>query len=408
MNYIIIYTNEDIDTICIIEDNRLVEYYIEKRENEKLLGNIYRGRVENVLKGMDAAFVNIGEGKNGYLHLRDVLDKEQIISKEKYKIDKIIKSGEEVIVQVIKEAIGTKGPKLSAHISIPGRYLVLTPYYLGINISRKIKDNNEIKRLKIIGNSFSQDNIGIIFRTASNGIDESLLREEYKYLLNIFNKIESQRNFLPTPKLIYKEPSLAYKIARDYLDKADYKIFTNNKDIYDQLLELEDNLNQNIKHRIKFNKDISTEYNKTIQDGIKVGLQRKVDLNSGGYIVIDETEALTAIDVNTGKYTGSLSLSETIYNINMEASEEIARQIRLRNIGGIIIIDFIDMKNDEHIQKVLYKLSSCFESDKNKPRIIDITKLGLVEVSRKKLSPTLKSQTTNNCPVCHGSGRVIK
>lgn len=408
MNYIIIYTNEDIDTICIIEDNRLVEYYIEKRENEKLLGNIYRGRVENVLKGMDAAFVNIGEGKNGYLHLRDVLDKEQIISKEKYKIDKIIKSGEEVIVQVIKEAIGTKGPKLSAHISIPGRYLVLTPYYLGINISRKIKDNNEIKRLKIIGNSFSQDNIGIIFRTASNGIDESLLREEYKYLLNIFNKIESQRNFLPTPKLIYKEPSLAYKIARDYLDKADYKIFTNNKDIYDQLLELEDNLNQNIKHRIKFNKDISTEYNKTIQDGIKVGLQRKVDLNSGGYIVIDETEALTAIDVNTGKYTGSLSLSETIYNINMEASEEIARQIRLRNIGGIIIIDFIDMKNDEHIQKVLYKLSSCFESDKNKPRIIDITKLGLVEVSRKKLSPTLKSQITNNCPVCHGSGRVIK
>ena len=408
MNYIFVDSKDGVNKVGIVEDNNLVEYYIEEEDKKKLVGNIYRGRVDNVLIGMNASFVNIGEGKNGYLYIKDALDKEQLSSNEKFKIDDVLKAGDDIIVQVIKEPLGEKGPKLTTHISIPGRYLVLTPFSNGINISRKIKDTKEIERLKAIGKEIANANTGLIFRTVSYGISEEILVEEYNVLLEIYRKIEAQRNFLPTPKLLYKELYLVYQIIRDTFNQKNYKIIINNEKMYNELIELDYYFSYGLRDRTTLDLGFSIKYNTNIQKGISEAFKRKVNLKSGGYIVIDETEALTAIDVNTGKYVGNYSFDETIVNTNMEATEEIARQVRLRDIGGIIIIDFIDMKDKNDESMVLNSLAKYFRLDRNKPNILGITKLGLVEVTRKKIRPTLDSRISIKCPTCNGRGRIQK
>ncbi|HLR21973.1 MAG TPA: Rne/Rng family ribonuclease [Tissierellaceae bacterium] len=408
MNYIFIDSNNGINKIGIVEDRRLVEYYTEKEEENKLVGNIYRGRVENVFRGLNAAFVNIGEEKNGYLYIKDVLSREKILSPKRYNINDLLKSGEDIIVQVIKESFGDKGPKISKDISIPGRYIVLTPYSEKINISRRIKGKKEINRLKSIGEDIKEDNHGLIFRTLSEEVDKETLEEEYKTLIKIYKNIEERRNFLPTPKLLYRELDLIYKIVRDNFNQKDYRIITNNKKVYENLLEMDEYFSYGLKEKTTLDPDFSAKYNGNIQSDIDKAFNRKVNLKSGGYIVIDETEALTAIDVNTGKYVGSQSLSKTVLNTNLEAIKEIARQIRLRDIGGIIIIDFIDMRNKIHVSKLIRNLKREFKNDRNKPIVVDITKLGLVEVTRKRVRPTLDSTTTTECPTCHGVGRIQK
>ncbi|MDR7870268.1 MAG: Rne/Rng family ribonuclease [Tissierellaceae bacterium] len=408
MNYIFISSKDGTNKVGIVEDNRLVEYYTEEEDYEKLVGNVYRGRVENVLKGMGAAFVDIGEGKNAYLNVKDAYNKEQLQSHKSYTIDQVLKSGDEVIVQVIKEALGAKGPKITTHISIPGRCIVLTPYSNDINISRKIKDSTEIKRLKSIGENIIKNDIGLIFRTNSQDVSEDLLSSEYNELLNINEKIETQRGFLPTPKLIYKEMDLVYKIVRDTFNERDYQIIVNNKEVYNHILELGYFYSYSVENRIVLDESFCIEENKKIQEDIGDAFNRKVRLNSGGYIVIDETEALTAIDVNTGKYIGALSLRDTVLKTNLEAAEEIARQIRLRDIGGIIIVDFIDMKKKKDVSTVLTSLANSFKMDRNKPTIVGLTKLNLVEVTRKKIRPTLDNTISIKCPTCLGRGRIQK
>lgn len=408
MNYIFISSKDGINKVGIVEENRLVEFYTEEDNNEKLVGNVYRGRVENVLRGMGAAFVDIGEGKNAYLYVKDAYNKEQLLSKENYTIDQVLKSGEDVMVQVIKEALEVKGPKVTTHISIPGRFIVLTPYSNDINISRKIKDNVEIKRLKDIGEKSKKEDIGLIFRTNSQEIKEDVLIDEYNELLKIYNKIENQKGFLPTPKLIYKEIDLVYKIVRDTFNERDYQIIVNNKEIYNHILELSYFYSYSVENRIILDEKFCIEEKKEIQNDIGEAFGRKVMLKSGGYIVIDETEALTAIDVNTGRYIGALSLRDTILKTNLEAAEEIARQIRLRDIGGIIIVDFIDMKTKNDISLVLSILAKNFIVDRNKPNIIGVTKLNLVEITRKKIRPTLDNSISIKCPTCLGRGRIQK
>lgn len=408
MNYIFISSKDGINKVGIVEDNRLVEFYTEEDNNEKLVGNVYRGRVENVLKGMGAAFVDIGEGKNTYLNVKDAYSREQLLSRENYTIDQVLKSGDDVMVQVIKEALEAKGPKVTTHISIPGRYIVLTPYSKAINISRKIKDSNETKRLKDIGKKAKVNDIGMIFRTNAQEVKEDVLIDEYNQLLEINTKIEHQKGFLPTPKLIYKELDLVYKIVRDTFNEKKYQIIVNNKDVYNHILELGYFYSYSMENRIILDEKFCIEEYKDIQNDIDQAFDRKVMLKSGGYIVIDETEALTAIDVNTGKYVGALSLRDTILKTNLEAAEEIARQIRLRDIGGIIIVDFIDMKSKNDISVVLSALAKQFRIDRNKPNIVGITKLNLVEITRKKIRPTLDSTISVKCPTCLGRGRVQK
>lgn len=408
MNYIFIDSKEKIKKMGIVEDNRLAEYFIEEKNNQKLVGNIYRARILNVLRGMDAAFLNIGEGKNAYLHVKDALNLEQMYSDKKFKINRVLTQGEDIIVQVIKDPVGNKGPKLTTHISIPARFMVLTPYSRTINVSRKISEKSEVKRLKKIGKDMIEENIGLIFRTNAEDVEEKMLIEEYRSLVRLYKKIERQKNFNPSPKLLYKEADAALKLIRDTYNEKKYKIIVNERESYKEILELEDSFSQNIKDNIEYKKNFSVDTNPVINRDLAIAQNRNVALDSGGYIVIDETEALTAIDVNTGKYTGSISLKGTILRTNLEAAEEIARQIKLRNIGGIIIIDFIDMKSRKDISKVLSSLKESFKNDKNKPNLIGITKLGLAEVTRKRLGPALSFRLMKDCENCHGTGKLKK
>ncbi|MBU5440018.1 Rne/Rng family ribonuclease [Tissierella sp. MSJ-40] len=407
MNYIFIDFKDDINRVGIVEEGRLVEFYTEEKNSKKLVGNVYRGRVNNVLMGMEAAFVDIGEGKNAYLYIKNALPKELMYSKEEYKINDIIKNGEEVIVQVIKEGFGNKGPKVTTHIALPGRYIVFTPYSNKINLSRKIEDSKEIERLYQIGKRITKDNKGMILRTVSEGIEESILEEEYNMLFNIYKKIEREKNFLPCPKLVYRELDLVYQVIRDRFNEDISKIIVNNREIYDNLLLFEDYISSGLWKKLELDKNFAINKDEHIQKGIKEALERKVSLNSGGYIVIDETEALTAIDVNTGKYVGVKSLEDTVLKTNLEAAEEIARQIRLRDIGGIIIIDFIDMKDKKDVSMVLDKLEEVLKKDKNKTNMVDITKLGLVEITRKKVRRTLEANYFKKCPTCEGKGKIL-
>lgn len=407
MRYIFIDSKDDINRVGIVENNRLVEFHSGKENNKKLVGNVYRARVMDVLKGMEAAFVDIGTEKNGYLHIKDALPKEKMYSKKKFKIKNIIKPGEEIIVQVTKEPYGNKGPKLSTHIDLPGRYMVLTPFSKKINISRKILNKMEIRRLKYIGKKIMQDNIGVIMRTASEDIDEKKLENEYKLLYGMYKKIEKERNFLPCPKLIYKEPGLGYQLIRDSYDENTKKIIVNTKEAYSNLLEMGEYYGFDLENKIEIDLNFSILSNKKIYEDISEALKRKVDLKSGGYIVIDETEALTAIDVNTGKFIGGKSLKDTIVKTNLEATEEIARQIRLRDIGGIIIVDFIDMKNNKDNELIISTLEKHLRKDNIKTNLLGMTKLGLVELTRKKIRRSLFLDFQKECPECKGQGNIV-
>ncbi|NLY78023.1 MAG: Rne/Rng family ribonuclease [Tissierellia bacterium] len=407
MNYIFIDSKDGIEKVGIVEENKLVEFYIDHDDKDQLVGNIYRGRVVNVLQGMEAAFVDIGHDKNAYLDLKNALTR-KTPSKEGMSIRDVVKVGQEIIVQVLKEPTEMKGAKITANITLPGRFIVLTPYSEKISISRKIIDEDEISRLKNIGEKIRQESMGMIFRTSSKYIGKDLLEEEYINLIDIFKKIERERNFLPCPKLIYKEMDLSEKVIRDsYSDKID-KIIVNNKDKYNRLLQLEDVFFPGLKEKMLFQEDFSIDYEESIMKGIKMALDRKVDLKCGGSVVIDETEALTVIDVNTGKFTGNINLKDTVVKTNLEAAEEIARQIRLRNLTGIIIIDFIDMKDDRDVNLVMERLEEHLNKDKNKANIIGITKLGLVELTRRKTRNSLSSNFLEMCPTCKGKGKIYK
>ena len=407
MSYIFIDSLDGFQRVGIVENQRLVEYHLEKEE-KKIVGNIYRGRVVNVLQGMEAAFVDIGEGKNAYLYVKDALPKELLYNGKRYSIYELVKSGQEIIVQVVKEPSGNKGAKVTTHIEIPGRFLVFTPFSNKINISKKIRSIVEVENLKQIGENIIKNQAGLIFRTASEGIDESILQEEYNILYDIYSKIEKERNFLPCPKLLYKEPSLGYQIIRDSFNDETEKIIVNNKEVYNNLILTEETFPFRFSNKMELDEGFSINYNTGIQLDLQTALQRIVPLKSGGYIVIDETEALTAIDVNTGKFVGSSSLEDTIVKTNIEAAGEIARQIRLRDIGGIIIIDFIDMKNKSDISNVLSILRKNLKKDKIKTNIIDITKLGLVELTRKKIRRSLSRDFYKVCPKCEGRGHIIE
>lgn len=408
MNYIFIDSSEDIDRIGVVEDNHLVEFHIEEKDNKKLLANIYRGRVVNVLKGMESAFVDIGEDKNAYLYVKDALSKKFLYDNKIHRINEVIKAGEEVIVQVRKEAGGTKGAKVSTHIEIPGRYIVLTPYSKKINISRKIRNKGSVRKLKIIGKDMMKNEVGVIFRTVSEDIEEDIIKEEYNILLNIYKKIKREKNFLPSPKLIYKEPDLGYQIIRDTFNKDTDKIIVNSKETYENLILMEEYFPFKFSNKIELNNEFSIDLETGIQKDIKEAINREVCLKSGGYIVIDQLEALTVIDVNTGSFIGSKSLKDTILKTNIEAAEEIARQIRLRDLAGIIIIDFIDMKSIKDKKQLLSVLKRQIAKARNRANIVGITKLGLVELTRKKTRRSLGANFYTQCPHCKGKGKIIK
>lgn len=410
MNDIIIEVGYEGVRVAVLEEDDLVELYIEREDNKRILGNVYKGKVVNVLPGMQAAFVDIGLEKNAFLYVKDAIPKEILedndINIKDLHINSLVKTGQEIIVQVTKEAYGNKGARITTHITLPGRYLVLMPYTNHIGISRRIINENERDRLREIIGEIRENEMGIILRTASEGKSKDDFLQDLNFLKSVNKKLDIERNLGKAPRIVFKDLDLIQRTIRDLFTKNTNKIIINSTEKYKEISEFVNLISSSLVDRIEiFNEeDIFEHFG--IDNMIKKALDKRVWLKSGGYIIIDETEALTSIDVNTGKYVGSVDLEHTVVKTNLEAAKEIAKQLRLRNIGGIIIIDFIDMNKEEDIKLVLQTLEKELEKDRIRTTVLGITKLGLVEMTRKKNRKRLSSQILHKCPNCNGSGKI--
>lgn len=397
------------ERVAILENNKLVEIHIERLEDRKIIGNIYKGKVMNVLPGIEAAFIDIGIDRNAFLHLNDL---EQSLGNQNGKSAEakdMIKTGQEIDVQVVKEAIIPKGAKVTTNISLPGRYLVLMPNNNGIAVSRRIEQEEEKERLKKILQKIKKNKFGFIVRTAGIGKDESDFIPDMDLLIRLWNKIQRRSRRVKAPMLLHEDLNLTYRVIRDLFTEDIDEFVVNSKKEYQKIINFLDTLLLlDLKPRVSYydgDKPIFEEYN--IEKEINRALEKKVWLKCGGYLVFDEVEALTVIDVNTGKYVGGKKMKNTILKTNLQAAEEIARQLRLRDIGGIIVIDFIDMDNKKDQEKVIKKLEEALKKDKTKSNIVQTTELGLVEITRKRSKRDLDSLLRTSCPYCSGNGRIL-
>lgn len=370
---------------AIVEDDKLVELLIEENKNNKLVSNIYRGIVKNVKAGLEACFVDIGFEKLAYLPLKK---------------DSNIKSGMDIMVQINKEAIGTKGAKLSEEISLSGRFLVYIPSNDRITISNRLQDEEERFRLKKLVRSFVGKDCGIIIRTEANGCSKEELENDFNELKEKYDLICKEFKLGIGPKLLYKELDFSSKYIKDNVNEDVEQIVLNDAPKYEEIKNILKHINKDYINKLKLqeNEDIFDLYR--IQNQIEKSLNKKVWLKSGGYLIIEKTEALTVIDVNTGKFTGSGSREDTVYKTNLEACEEIARQLRLRDIGGIIIIDFIDMIKKKNKENLLKTLNSHMEKDKRKSEVLGMTRLGLVEVARRREKNSISEYYLEDCTLC--------
>lgn len=352
-------------------DGKMEELYVENHDDESITGNIYKGRIENIVPGLNAAFVNIGNSKNAILHFKDN------ISKDMYK------RGNEVLVQVIREASGEKGPRVSEEISIPGKYIVLLPNYNHVYISHKIKNEEIIERLEDISKDIMGSGNGVIFRTEAESIDKDIILEEYSYLNNLWSIINKKFKFIKPPEMVFNSRNFLNYILREYVKNDIDKIYINREEDLNYILDF---LNRNFEEAsnlIEYNKQDFRYINSLSDDLLKI-LDKRIYLSSGVYLIIESTEALTTIDINTGSFVGDKDQEETILKTNQEACVEIFRMVKLLNLSGIIIIDFINMKSNKNKQAVNAFIRQQFKNDKVQNSIYDFTHLGLLEMSRAK------------------------
>ncbi len=415
VNEIIVDVNPGEIRVGILEDKELAEIHIERTNHQALVGNIYRGKVSSVLPGMQAAFIDIGYEKNAFLYVGDAIPQKEYSDDEievyrdytEYNIADILKVGQEITVQVIKEPVGTKGPRVSTHITLPGRNLVLLPNADYVGISRRIENDNERLKLKKIAEKLKPEAMGLIVRTVSEGKEEPDFIEDVSFLTKLWAKIKQSESSGPVPRCIHKDINLIYRSVRDLFTWNIDKFIINDEKEYYKVLELVEMISPILKNRVElFQKDYAIFDYYQIETKIERALARKVWLKCGGYIIIDKTEALTVIDVNTGKFVGDNNLEETVLKTNIEATKEIAKQLRLRDIGGIVIIDFIDMNDAEHQQMVLDSLRMSLKGDRTKTIVLGMTGLGLVEMTRKKIRQELSTVMNCDCPCCDGTGKV--
>lgn len=376
---------------AVLENDKLVELLIEDKHSYKNVSNIYRGVVKKALKGMEAFFVDIGGEKLGYLPMKN---------------NECIKCGNDVLVQINKEAVGTKGPKLNTEISFAGRYLVYIPSNDRITISNKITIEKERFRLKKIIKNIDSNFTGII-RTEAMGCSEEDLAKDIEELKQKYVEVEKEFKLGMGPKLLYKNLDLSSKYIKDNVNDDTDKIIVNDIKKYDELKFILKNINTSYASKLVLEekKDVFDLYR--VQSQIDKCLNKKVWLKSGGYLIIEKTEALTVIDVNTGKFIGNSKLDETVFKTNLEASIEIARQLKIRDIGGIIIVDFIDMHKSEYKNKVINTLNEELKKDKRKSEVLGMTKLGLVEIARRREKDSIDSYYRNDCNMCKGDGTII-
>ena len=394
MKEILVNSSEEKNTILYVEDGNLLEKYEEYDELERLEGNIYLGKVVDILPGMQAAFVNIGDEKNAFLHIKDILPK---VSNEtgnknedlnKYNINDYVKTGMPIIVEVKKDKTGKKGAKVSTNLNIAGKFVVIIPNSEFVTISQKIEDENEIKRLSKIVNDLQIKNYGIIIRTSAVNASEIQIEEDIKDVINIYESVKEKASQIANnkdfePSLLYEKGNVVKRLLIDIGHQGLDKVLTNNKFVYQNVKKLAEQ--SKLKVEVKFieEDDILDIYN--LRRQIEKITNRKIWLKCGGFITIDQTEALTAIDVNTGKFTGKESIEKTVLKVNSEATIEIAKQIRARDIGGIVIIDYIDMDNKEDEEIIQNLLLGNLKKDRAKTQVVGFTKLHLLEMTRKHI-----------------------
>lgn len=392
MQELLIDVDNENKKILLVENGKLIEKYEENPGRDRLEGNIFLGIVENILPGMQAAFVNIGKEKNTFIHIRDVVPKISEVTGNKnenfgnYNIKDYLKVGMPIMVQVKKDSTNKKGARISMHISIPGRFIVLIPNEKFITLSQKIDNKEEREKLLSIVKENMPEGYGAIIRTSAMSKEkEEIITdikrtvETYKNVEQAFEKAKQQKNL--QPKMIYKSENVVQRLLTDLMDQDLYRICTNDEKEYNEISKRLKEANKTIKLEMQAN--ILDMYN--IKNQLEELENRKIWLKCGGFITIDKTEALTAIDVNSGKYTGKKDLEQTIFTVNKEATIEIARQLRLRDIGGIIIIDYIDMQNKENEEKILELLRENLKKDRSKTQIVGFSKLNLLEMTRKHM-----------------------
>ncbi|MCB1786923.1 MAG: ribonuclease G [Chromatiaceae bacterium] len=393
--------------VAVIENGVVQEIIVERTAKRGLVGNIYKGKVCRVLPGMQAAFVDAGLERAAFLHASDI----QADNPEKTgQITDLVKEGGEVIVQVVKDPLGTKGARLTTNISIPSRYMVFMPGMNNVGVSQKIEDETERMRLRDVLTRFAEANQisgGFIARTAAEGISEEALHADMRFLVRLWNSIRERATGTPGKQLIHEDLPLALRALRDLINPEVEKVRIDSRSTWEKALQFAAKYIPDQRCSIEYypgERPIFDLYG--VEDEIQKALERKVDLKSGGHLVIDQTEAMTTIDVNTGAFVGHRNLEETIFKTNLEAAQAICRQLRLRNLGGIIIIDFIDMTDDDHKRQVMRALERCLAHDHAKTHISEVSSLGLVEMTRKRTRESLEHVLCQSCPTCSGRGTL--
>ncbi|HVP28853.1 MAG TPA: Rne/Rng family ribonuclease [Myxococcota bacterium] len=430
-NEIIINAAEGETRVALVERGTFVELHLERRDERSVVGSVVKGRVTRVLPGMQAAFVDIGLDKAAFLYAGDYLedtgpvdfedeDEEQprprggrggrgrISRREPPKIDTLLREGQEIVVQVAKEPIGTKGARITSHVSIAGRHLVLTPWSQRVGVSRRIDTDRERRRLREIVERFRPRDLGFIIRTAGESAREADLEADVRYLTAVWDEIQIKQDEVRAPAVLASELSLPLRVIRDFANQETKRIVVDSPKVYEEMKTFVSRFVADPKPRIEHYtgaKPVFDEFG--IEAQIDANLGRKVWLKSGGYLIVDQSEALTAIDVNTGRYVGKRELEDTVLKTNLEAVREIVYQLRFRNIGGLIILDLIDMESSENREKVYRALQEALRSDKAKTNILKISELGLVEMTRKRTRENLVQQLCEPCEYCEGRGYVL-
>lgn len=400
--------------VAQVENGMLQELHLERQSTTGIVGNIYLGKVSRVLPGMQAAFVDIGMEKAAFLHASDIItyddEKDQITphSNTARDIKELVREGQKIIVQVVKDPLGTKGARLTTDITLPSRYLVFMPDANHVGVSQRIENDAERSRLKsIVEKHFEEGQGGFIVRTAAEGANEDELAQDAVFLKKLWQKIIKKKKKTRSQDVLYEDLSLAFRIIRDFIANELERVRVDSKLMFGELKAFTEEFCPTIADKLEYypgERPIFDMFD--VESEIKRALDKKVDLKSGGYLIIDQTEAMTTIDVNTGAFVGHRSLEDTIFNTNSEATQAIARQLRLRNLGGIIIIDFIDMESEDHRRRVLHSLEIALSKDRAKTNINGFSALGLVEMTRKRTRESLEHVLCGECPVCNGRGYI--
>lgn len=416
--------------IALLEGDRMAEIYIERHSKKGLVGNIYKAKVARVLPGMQSAFINIGADRAAFLYGGDVLDPEFVKEEEERRrqeqlsdqeqipsdmrrhinrtpIEKLLRAGDEICVQVAKEPLGSKGPRVTMLVTVPGRYLVLMPDISSVGISRRIQDEEKRQKLKEEVEAIKPPGMGLIVRTAAEHVPLDVLKADMEYLISEWEQVEGKYHNSVVPSLLYQEPDLILKTTRDLYTDEVTEIVVDNPGAYSQIKHFLADTIPGASDKLKLYTDQNPVFDEFgVEIDISSSLSRRVWLPSGGYIVVDQTEALTSFDVNTGKFVGSQRVQDTILKINLEAVTEVAAQLRKRNIGGIIVIDFIDMENLKDRELLTKTLIEVLKKDKAKTNVLALNELGLVQMTRKRTAESLERVLTVPCPHCEGTGRI--